>query len=56
MYNPKSLKRRGRGYLIEYPDLPGCLSDGETALEVVENGRDAVQAWLATAKETNKKE
>ena len=32
----------GSGYLIEYPDLPGCMSDGETIQEAVENGRAAV--------------
>lgn len=23
-------KEDGGGYLIEFPDLPGCMSDGET--------------------------
>ena len=23
----------GGGYLIEFPDLPGCMSDGETHLQ-----------------------
>jgi antitoxin HicB len=36
----------GGGYLIEYPDLPGCMSDGETIEEAVANGRDAQQAWI----------
>ena len=31
----------GGGYLITFPDLPGCMSDGETEAEAVENGRDA---------------
>ena len=31
----------GGGFLITFPDLPGCLSDGETEAEAVENGRDA---------------
>lgn len=47
-------KEEGGGYLIEYPDLPGCMSDGETALEAAENGIDAVQAWLTAARETNR--
>lgn len=33
------------------PDLPGCLADGETIEEAVENGSDALHSWLATAKE-----
>lgn len=44
-------KEEGGGYLIEFPDLPGCMSDGETIDEAIENGKDAVQAWIETAKE-----
>jgi antitoxin HicB len=39
-------EEEGGGYLIEYPDLPGCMSDGETAVEALHNGQDAVQAYL----------
>ena len=42
---PLSLEEGG-GYLIEYPDLPGCISDGETPEEAIHNGRDAVLAYL----------
>jgi antitoxin HicB len=41
----------GGGYLIEFPDLPGCLSDGETIEEAIANGADALQSWIATARE-----
>lgn len=34
------------GFMIEYPDLPGCISDGETPEEALRNGRDAVRAYL----------
>jgi predicted RNase H-like HicB family nuclease len=37
----------GGGYLLTIPDLPGCLSDGETEAEAVENGRDAFMATVA---------
>jgi antitoxin HicB len=40
----------GGGYLIEFPDLPGCISDGDTLAEAIENGQDAVQCWMKTAK------
>jgi len=36
----------GGGYLIEYPDLPGCMSDGRTPAEAIGNGRDAVLSYL----------
>lgn len=41
----------GGGYLIEYPDLPGCMSDGESIEEAINNGIDAVECWIAAAKE-----
>ena len=44
-------EEEGGGYLIEFPDLPGCISDGETVDEAITNGRDAKQEWLAAAKE-----
>jgi len=39
-------KEDGGGYLVEYPDLPGCVSDGETPEEAVSHGRDAVLAYV----------
>lgn len=37
----------GGGCLITFPDLPGCVSDGETEAEAVENGRDAFIAVVS---------
>ena len=44
----------GNGYLIEFPDLSGCISDGETIEEAIKNGHDAVLCWISAAKETNR--
>ncbi len=44
-------KDEGGGYSITFPDLPGCRSDGATPEEAIENGRDALQSWLAVASE-----
>ena len=41
----------GGGYLIEFPDVPGCISDGETPEEAIANGRDALKSVLLTMKE-----
>ncbi len=38
----------GGGYLISYPDLPGCFSDGDTTEESIEMGEDARHAWIQT--------
>lgn len=41
----------GGGYLIEFPELPGCISDGDTIDEAIANGKDAILCWIETAKQ-----
>ena len=41
----------GVGYLIEFPDLPGCISDGDTIDEVITNGFAAQSDWIAAMRE-----
>ena len=40
-------KEEGGGFLITFPDLPGCMSDGETEVDALRNGRDAFESWVA---------
>src|SRR3970282_2500492 len=44
-------KSEGGGWLVEFPHLPGCIADGDTIEEAVENADDALRSWLGTAKE-----
>jgi antitoxin HicB len=44
----------GGGFLITFPDLPGCMSDGETEAEAVANGKDAFKSWVAARKDSGK--
>jgi antitoxin HicB len=44
-------KADGGGFLIEYPDIPGCMSDGETPAEAIRNGQDALKSALRTLRE-----
>jgi antitoxin HicB len=37
------------GYTAMHPDLPGCLTVGETAEEALENLQDAKKLWLEDA-------
>ena len=37
------------GYVISYPDLPGCLSCGQNIEETIKNGEDAKRAWFTAA-------
>jgi antitoxin HicB len=41
----------GGGYLAVVPDLPGCMSDGETGQEAFENVLDAIESWKEEAAE-----
>jgi predicted RNase H-like HicB family nuclease len=36
----------GRGYLIEFPDLPGRMSDGATIGAAITNGLDAMRGLI----------
>jgi len=40
----------GGGFVATVPDLPGCMSDGETPEEALANVRDAVDAWIEEAR------
>ena len=39
----------GGGFAAIVPDLPGCMSDGETPEQAVSNVRDAIAAWIEAA-------
>jgi antitoxin HicB len=41
----------GGGYLLEFPDYPGCIADGETPEEAIREARDALASYLATLEE-----
>jgi antitoxin HicB len=47
-------EEEGGGYLVEFPDLPGCMSDGETVEEAIANGEDAKRCWIAAMKEAGR--
>ena len=43
------LPEDGGGYLATVPDLPGCMSDGETRELAARNVADAIEAWIEEA-------
>lgn len=47
-------EEEGGGWLITYPDLPGCMSDGETPEEALVNGKDAVAGWIKAMRESGR--
>jgi predicted RNase H-like HicB family nuclease len=42
--------REDGGWVAEVPSLPGCISQGDTREEVIENVRDAIDTWIDGAK------
>ncbi len=41
----------GGGFGATVPELPGCMSDGETPQEALENVYDAIACWVEAAQE-----
>ena len=39
------------GFVVSYPDLPGCITCGETVESAVANALDAKKAWIEAALE-----
>lgn len=40
------------GYVVSYPDLPGCITTGETIEGALKNAIDAKREWLNAALES----
>ena len=49
-------EQEGGGWLITWPDLPGCMSDGETPEQAIEHGREVFEDWFAIAGEATRKQ
>lgn len=41
----------GGGFVATAPELPGCMSDGETPEEALRNAYDAIACWIEGALE-----
>ena len=42
---------KDQAYIAEVPELPGCMSDGETYEEALKNIQIIISEWVETAKE-----
>jgi antitoxin HicB len=45
----------GEGYVITFPDLPGCVAKGATQEQAIENARGEFHAWMASIIEDHKR-
>lgn len=38
-----------QSFVVEVPELPGCMADGESYEQAVANAREVIEEWLETA-------
>ena len=38
-------------FIVEVPELAGCMADGETITEALENAEIIIEEWIEVAKE-----
>lgn len=42
---------RDKAFLVEVPELPGCMADGPTREDALQNAQEVINQWIETAKE-----
>jgi len=42
-------------FVVEVPELPGCMADGSTYEEAVKNTITVIKEWIETARELGRK-
>ncbi|MCX6159650.1 MAG: type II toxin-antitoxin system HicB family antitoxin [Ignavibacteriae bacterium] len=40
-------------FVAEVPSLPGCVSQGKTRTEAIDNAKDAIQGYIESLKKRN---
>ena len=38
-------------FVVEVPELPGCMADGDTYQQAVANAQQVIEEWIETAKQ-----
>lgn len=46
-----SWSQEDRCYVVDVPELPGCMAHGQTQPEALRQANEAVQLWLETARQ-----
>ena len=42
----KPFSDQSGGYVVEFPDLPGCVTEGKDLAQAIEMGIDAASGWI----------
>ena len=40
-----------QSFVVEVPELPGCMADGETYEQAAINAKQVIEEWIETARE-----
>ena len=54
MYNYEIIlywSKDDEAFIAEVPELPGCMADGKTRREAIENAERVIHEWIEIAKE-----
>lgn len=43
--------KRDDAFLVEVPELPGCMADGATQEEALANAKVVIKEWIETAQQ-----
>jgi predicted RNase H-like HicB family nuclease len=38
-------------YVVDVPDLPGCMTHGDTRMQALKNAEEAIAFWIDSARE-----
>ncbi len=41
-------------FIVDVPELPGCMADGKTYTEAVANANIIIEEWIETARSLNR--
>ena len=55
MVYPAVFHSEDNAYWVEFPDLPGCQSYGDSISDTIENAREALEVYAISLIESNKK-
>ncbi len=49
-----SWSKADESFIVEVPELPGCMADGNSYEEAVANAQIVISEWIETAKSLNR--
>jgi predicted RNase H-like HicB family nuclease len=46
--------KEDHSFVVEVPELPGCMADGQTYAKAVANAKTVIDEWIETARKLNR--